>query len=707
MILTGVAAPLRRDAADLLIRIASSRPPAYPASVPDVAIVAIDPQSLRALTDWPWSREVHARLVERLDAAGARAIGFDIDFSTPRDPEGDARFAEAMAASGRVALAAFRQLQPVAGGAEVEVASVPSPQLLGSAAAVGSVLALVDPDGVVRRFPRATRIRGIETPSLAEACLGIALRDPPGSVASIGIVPVDYRRLLPEVRTLSAVDVLEGRFDAGQVAGQIVLVGATAVEFQDLWTTPIAPAQPGVLIQALATRTLAAERAGLPVLRAVPAAVEIAFALWVTATAGALGLLSHARRSSGLGLLAVATPAGCLFLLAGHGWLLDPVVPLGILASHYLFGLESVRRRFGRRLAERELSLSALFQVGEATATAAPEEGGLELALELLGEVARADGVALLQGAQQVLPDASRLEWRRQSGAAVGDPETAERVLASGSLRIFEGGIPGRAGSGGSAVYLPLRARDDAIGVLVLEHEASTPLDQSELRTVATAAAQLALSAQNLRLVEDLRRSFATSIVAIATAVEARDGYTEIHCERLAAFSVALAERLGLSAEELEAVRLGALLHDVGKIAIPDRVLLKPGSLTAAERKTMEGHTLIGERIVKAIHGIHDWTLACVRHHHERWDGGGYPDGLAAQEIPLPARIVGVVDVWDALSAKRPYKEARQEAMVRETLTKGRGVQFDPELVDVFLRVLDEEGQELLELFQGREGLRV
>jgi HD-GYP domain-containing protein (c-di-GMP phosphodiesterase class II) len=119
----------------------------------------------------------------------------------------------------------------------------------------------------------------------------------------------------------------------------------------------------------------------------------------------------------------------------------------------------------------------------------------------------------------------------------------------------------------------------------------------------------------------------------------------------------------------------------------------------------MESHTLIGERIVKAIHGVDDWTVSCVRHHHERWDGGGYPDGLAGEEIPIGARIVGVVDVWDALSTRRPYKQARPEAAAREALTKGRGVQFDPELVDVFLRVIDAEGQELLELLREPEGV--
>jgi HD-GYP domain-containing protein (c-di-GMP phosphodiesterase class II) len=503
------------------------------------------------------------------------------------------------------------------------------------------------------------------------------------------------------------VDVLEGRFDPGDVAGRIVLVGATAVEFQDLWTTPIGPAQPGVLIQALAARTLAARRAGLPILRAVPTPVEIAFALLLTLVAGMLGALSHTHRSLGLAFLGLATPAGCLLLLVGGGWLLDPVVPLGILASHHVLGLESVRRRFGRGIAERELSLATLSELGEATAGGPPESGGLDLALELIGELAQASGVGLLRSAGQASLDAAGLNWRRRPGAeAVGDPETAERVLASGALRLFEGRIPGRAGTAGSAVYLPLRARNQAIGVLVVERDAGAPISPNELRTIATAGAQLALSAQNLSLVDDLRRSFATSIIAIATAVEARDGCTELHCERLAAFSVAVGERLELREDELEAIRLGALLHDVGKIGIPDQILLKPGSLTPTERKTMESHTLIGERIVKAIHGIHDRTVECVRHHHERWDGGGYPDGLAGEAIPLGARIVGVVDVWDALSTKRPYKQARTGAAARQALAKGRGVQFDPELVDVFVRVLDGEGQELLALLQGHEGDR-
>jgi HD-GYP domain-containing protein (c-di-GMP phosphodiesterase class II) len=148
----------------------------------------------------------------------------------------------------------------------------------------------------------------------------------------------------------------------------------------------------------------------------------------------------------------------------------------------------------------------------------------------------------------------------------------------------------------------------------------------------------------------------------------------------------------------VEAIRLGALLHDVGKIGIRDEVLLKPGRFDADERKEMQRHADLGHRIVLPIHGLTATTAACVRHHHERWDGLGYPDRLAGQEIPLGARIVALVDVWDALSTARPYKEAYPQEKVIGILQKGRGTNFEPALVDLFLEILEDEGGEMLAL---------
>lgn len=691
---------VQRPAADALLRLASTVPPAVPASVPDVAVVAIDARSQGAFGgDWPWPRSRFGEIVLQLDRAGARAVAFDVDFSTSREPAEDAAFARAIASSGRVVLSAHREFQQLEGVGELEVASLPLPRFAEGSAAIGAALVEIDLDGVIRRAFHSRTLAGEQMPTLAEAALSVALEETPEGRSSAAF-PIDYRRFRPAIPVLSIVDVFGGRFDPANVAGRVVLIGATAAEFQDLWTTPLGPNMPGVTVQALALRTLAAQRAGATTLHHTPLSSRIALiALW-SLLAGAIGLLSQLQRTIGLGLLLAATPSAAGVLLATTGWLLDPVVPSLTVVAHYAIGLEAVRRRLGRHLAERELELSTLFTVGEAT-TQPSSEHGLDVALALLGDVVRASGVGLLRTNQNGELDGARLEWRRRGQRAVGDVGTATIVLADRQTRIFEGQIPGREEVGGLAVYVPLFTGENAVGVLVVEQEVATPLSDMQLRTIATVGTQLALSVDNLRLLNRLQATFRSSIAALASAVEARDGYTEQHCRRLAVFSVMMAERLGLSDDEIEAIELGALLHDVGKIGIRDELLLKDCRLDPSERIEIEKHTVIGHRIVEPIHGISPTTISCVRHHHERWNGTGYPDGLAREEIPLGARIVAIVDVWDALSTERPYKRAYPQHRVREILKKDSGVRFEPALLDLFLEILDERGEELLQLIAG------
>jgi HD-GYP domain-containing protein (c-di-GMP phosphodiesterase class II)/CHASE2 domain-containing sensor protein len=689
----GIAAPLERLVGDALVRLAAARPPTPPGDLPDVALVAIDAQSVRALPDWPWPRSVYAHVVRKLDAAGAKAIAIDIDLSVAREPAHDAKLTSAIAQTGRVVLAAFRQLETLPGGAQLEVASLPTPLFADRAAGIGSVLMPVEPDGVVRFAPRSSRIAEREVPSLAVAALAVA-RDEPVPPAGPPL-RLDWRRASPAVRSIPLIDVVEGRFDPALVAGRVVMIGATAAEFQDLWSTPLAPARPGVWIQAIAYRTLAAEQASLPVLAAPGHGVAVSLAALLGVLAASLSQLSHARRSAALAAIAGAWLLAAAALVVSRGLLLGCEVPVAQLAAHYLLGLERVRQRFQRRLIERERSLVTLFSVGEA-ATAPASGDVLGVALSLLGDVVNASGVALLRASPEGELDGRRVDWGRAGGgAAWGDEEAAADCLRSKNPRVYAEGAPGSSGAG-LAVYMPLFAGDVPVGVLLVEREQSEALDPTQLRTIATVGAQIALSVENLRLVEGLRATFDSSVEAIASAVEARDGYTQLHCRRLALFSGVMAQRLGLTEAEIEAIRLGALLHDVGKIGIRDEILLKPGRFTQPELKEMQRHADIGHRIVSGIHGLAPSTLACVRHHHECWDGSGYPSALCGDAIPLAARIVTVVDVWDALSTKRPYKAAYQPAEVRRMLRKARGERFEPELVDLFLRLLDEEGEELL-----------
>jgi putative two-component system response regulator len=179
-----------------------------------------------------------------------------------------------------------------------------------------------------------------------------------------------------------------------------------------------------------------------------------------------------------------------------------------------------------------------------------------------------------------------------------------------------------------------------------------------------------------------------TLAAALANAIEARDGELQGHCERLGELAVRLATFMGLDPAATEHVRLGAVLHDVGKIGIPDRVLLKNGSLTEKERKLMRTHPLIGHRLLDPLHFLPD-VRAIVRHHHERWDGTGYPDGLAGEGIPLGARIVGVADAVEAMSAPRPYRSPLGGAALVQELHRGRGVQWDARAVDVVLELIE------------------
>ena len=690
-----VLAPAERFAADALTRLVVSRATAPSAATPDVALVAIDPQSLRAFPAWPWPRRLYAQAIERLDAAGALAIGFDIDLSTPRDVEDDAALAAAIERSGHVVLATFRQLQLLPGGGELEVANVPVPLLAEHAAALGSVLMPVESDGVVRRAPRRSAIGGREYETLAAAALSVA----GGSHAARAAderVTIDYRRSrgIPQI---PIVDLIEGRFDPELVRGRAVLIGATAAEFQDLWETPLAPARPGVWIQAVAYRTLAAERAGAHVTRPAALSAELAAVFAGCLAIGALAGFGTWRRLAALALLSSGALVGAALLLAWRGWLFDPVAPIAAMASMHVLGLERVRESLRGLVAQRDRSLSAIQRVGEASASPVASDP-LGAALALLGDVVDASAVALLRASPEGALDGRRLDWQRRGTHPAGDAELAANALAQRAMLV----VPKRGdGSPGLCAHSPLFSGPRAVGVLVVERESTSPLEPLELRTIATVGAQIALLAENLRLVDDLRSTFDASIEAIASAVEARDGYTESHCRRLAIFSVLMAERLGLPPEEIEAIRLGALLHDVGKIGVRDEVLLKPGRLTDAERAEMQEHAACGHRIVTPIHGLRPTTLACVRHHHERWDGSGYPDRLAGEAIPIGARIVALVDVWDALSTSRPYKPAYDQSQVLDILNKSRGTFFEPALVDLFLEVLAEDGDAMLALTAG------
>jgi HD-GYP domain-containing protein (c-di-GMP phosphodiesterase class II) len=183
---------------------------------------------------------------------------------------------------------------------------------------------------------------------------------------------------------------------------------------------------------------------------------------------------------------------------------------------------------------------------------------------------------------------------------------------------------------------------------------------------------------------DKLKAANRQALLGLAEAIEAKDAYTKGHCARVAAYSLELARVAGYPAEGMEALEFSAFLHDIGKIGIRDSVLLKPAALTDDEWLHMKRHPVIGYEIASKIEILRP-TMSCIRNHHERWDGTGYPDGLKGEEIPLSARIVALTDAFDAMATDRPYKKALSPPECHEALRRQAGKMFDPGLVELFI----------------------
>ncbi|MCD0166826.1 HD-GYP domain-containing protein [Deinococcus sp. 12RED42] len=232
---------------------------------------------------------------------------------------------------------------------------------------------------------------------------------------------------------------------------------------------------------------------------------------------------------------------------------------------------------------------------------------------------------------------------------------------------------------------------DRLLGVLVVIRD--PPFGEHDAQLARTLTAQSVTAIERAERIQSIQDGREGILLALGRALEARDFETHGHTERVVNLALAVGHELGLSDAHLAALRDGAYLHDLGKVQIPDAVLLKPGPLDDQEWKLMRSHSVAGEDLARHIPGLSPQALTLIRHHHERWDGRGYPDGLSGSAIPLLARIFSVCDVFDALTSARPYKPAWSVQDAVGELTRQAGQGLDPEVVEVFLsRVHSQPG---------------
>ncbi|HLQ05560.1 MAG TPA: diguanylate cyclase, partial [Verrucomicrobiae bacterium] len=245
----------------------------------------------------------------------------------------------------------------------------------------------------------------------------------------------------------------------------------------------------------------------------------------------------------------------------------------------------------------------------------------------------------------------------------------------------------------GSAAHVPLKSRGRLVGVLSSQSYSSDAFDDEDLIVLQSLANLVATAFENAEHMAQMRELYLASVKALAAAVDARDPYTRSHSARVSALSRAVAEEMRLGPDELRRVQLGALLHDIGKIGIPDAILNKPGPLTQDEWVLMRTHPAVGASILAVVEPLRD-LVPIVRTHHERFDGNGYPDRLSADEIPIEAHIVAASDAFEVIVSRRAYKQAQTVEFACAELLRCRGTQFHPDVVDAFLRVVERDRQQ-------------
>jgi len=281
--------------------------------------------------------------------------------------------------------------------------------------------------------------------------------------------------------------------------------------------------------------------------------------------------------------------------------------------------------------------------------------------------------------------------------AAASAYPSCQEVMEHNDPHVFRASDSGMSAQEHDALFLglcqticvvPLRADNRSLGFIVLGEERSEerePFTLDKIRLAHSIGDQAASALQRAELFDELERAYLQTVLSLANAVEVKDSYTSDHVQNVAQMAIDIGRAMDLSQRELVSLRFGAILHDIGKLGIPDAILKKPGPLNAEEWEIMRQHPVIGERILAPIQRLRD-AAQIVRHHHERYDGSGYPDGLAGEAIPLGARILTVVDSYSAIVDRRVYKEARSPQQAMAELNRCAGVQFDPQVIELFVR---------------------
>jgi putative nucleotidyltransferase with HDIG domain len=374
--------------------------------------------------------------------------------------------------------------------------------------------------------------------------------------------------------------------------------------------------------------------------------------------------------------------------------------------------LSALEQSVGDHLNAGQSQLGALIGVGRVINSSLGLKRVLEEVMDTLIELMRAErgflmlresdgelSVRIARGIAQVNLEEDSFKVSRTIVRQVA--ESGEPILTTNAQADprFEGQVSITAFQLRSILCAPLKIKNELIGVIYVDNRARAGIFQEhDLSLITAFANQAAVAIDNAQLFDDLQaknreleEAYQATLEGWVRALDMRDKETEGHTQRVTRLTQRLAQRLGVEGEQLVHITRGALLHDIGKMAIPDRILLKPGALTQEERELIKQHPIYAYDMLKRINFLLP-AIDIPYCHHEKWDGTGYPRGLKGDEIPFSARIFPVVDVYDALVSDRPYRKALPPGEVRQHIKADAGKHFDPAVVEAFLSLDDLPG---------------
>ena len=356
-------------------------------------------------------------------------------------------------------------------------------------------------------------------------------------------------------------------------------------------------------------------------------------------------------------------------------------------------------------LASTQKYLTTLHKVSDILSRASSVEALFDSIVQAILEVTGGDRAAVLIRNRETAA-VDMVTVRTKDGKASGEVKLSRTVvndvLEKGISAFTDDALADERYGGGESIVrqrirsvmcAPMRTTDEILGVLYVDSQMAREFSEAELELLAAVGNQAGIALHRARLMQEVEKLFLDVMKAIASIIDAKDGYTHKHSERVSAFGVRLARHLGFDADARSVVELSGLLHDVGKIGVPDAILNKPGKLTDSEFKEMRLHPLHGARILSNIHSQKVVSLLPgVKYHHERWDGKGYPEGLKGEEIPLLGRVLGVADFLDALTSDRSYRKGLPLDEALQMVKDLEGQAFDPVVVKAAVE-LHERGE--------------